>query len=158
MKKILLLLLTFSIMISLLAVLPSCARGISTPSSKDKKLLNEMMESCDWSRSYMSVLLCATRNPDDIGGNIFFGLQKNENFNEIMEKDNAIDLLLWQYNKIEGSLSFDKEKYYFVRSMYYLFHCESVLDRMTEEQIKISEEISYDVDDRWVEWFNSPDK
>ena len=144
--------------ISLLAVLPSCARGIPTPSSKDKKQLNEMMESCDWWGAYGSVLLTATRNPEDIGDNVFLGLQKNENFNEIMEKDNAIDLLLWQYNKIEGSFSFDMEKYYFVQAMYYLFHCESVRDRMTEEQIKISEEISYDVDDRWVEWFNSPDK
>ena len=106
----------------------------------------------------MSISFTATYEPEDRGRTAFFALQKNENFNEIMEKDNAIDLLLWQYNKIEGSLSFDKEKYYFVRSMYYLFHCESVLDRMTEEQIKISEEISYDVDDRWVEWFHSPDK
>ena len=158
MKRFLLLLLTFSMVISLLAVLPSCARGIPTPSSKDKKLLNEMMESCDWWTIYMSISFTATYEPEDRGRTAFFALQKNENFNEIMEKDNAIDLLLWQYNKIEGSLSFDKEKYYFVRSMYYLFHCESVLDRMTEEQIKISEEISYDVDDRWVEWFNSPDK
>ena len=145
MKKILILLLTFSMVISLLAVLPSCSRGIPAPSSDDKKLLDGMMDSCDWEQiqkgdPFSSTLLSIEYHAEYA----LSELNDNEYFNKIMEKDNAIDILLWKLDKTQNSLFLSKDEKNYILSMYYLFKEESIRSKMTEDQIDVFNEIVED--------------
>ena len=145
MKKFLLLLLTFSMVISLLAVLPSCSRGIPAPSSDDKKLLDGMMDSCDWEQIQKGSLYSSTLLSIEYHAEYALSeLNDNEYFNKIMEKDNAIDILLWKLDKTQNSLFLSKDEKNYILSMYYLFKEESIRSKMTEDQIDVFNEIVED--------------
>ena len=145
MKKILILLLTFSMVISLLAVLPSCSHGIPAPSSDDKKLLDGMMDSCDWEQIQKGETFSSTLYSIEYHAEYALSeLNDNEYFNKIMEKDNAIDILLWKLDKTQSSLFLSKDEKNYILSMYYLFKEESIRSKMTEDQIDVFNEIVED--------------
>ena len=135
MKKLLLLLLTFSMVISLLVFLPGCADVVPEPTDEEKELLDGMINDMLWGMHHG---LNATGIPNDIADSINSS-PTCPYYKALSEKNNFHELLLWKFFDMIDPLTLetDHRVYSDAYDLWCLLQSPDFSEKMSKKQKKL---------------------
>ena len=137
MKKLLLLLLTFSMVISLLVFLPGCADVVPEPTDEEKELLDGMINDMLWGTYHR---FNATAIPNDIADSINRTAKSfSSDYKSLSEKYNFHELLLWKFFDMIDPLTLETDYgvYSDAYDLWCLLQSPDFSEKMSKKQKKL---------------------
>ena len=157
MKKLLLLLLTFSMVISLLVFLPGCAEVLPEPTDEEKELLDELFDGLLFGFNHGQTSVAAD-NPDP--DRLVSALKSNsvhggDLFEDLYERKNSHELFLWKYINMINMINELTSKYGYehlgyeeillygkTKDLYFVLRSAEISEKMSKKQKKLFDEKS----------------